>query len=223
MRMRGWMGVDRHLRDGAAPLLLPSCPREWGAEMAAPPFEQGLGALGGAARMGAGMQPAVAGAPPFIHTGVLPPSLLPCPRACAKGLRRTRGHANQGEPREAGTPPTLCVCTTPRAFRVHDPCAPPFRCHAPSSRMRDGVRRVACERWGAKGLCMWDDAWGCAHTPFPVMCEREALQRENMPFAQSPSLSPFPPTLGQVRGCAAPAVQPFPHKRSRAAGVAGQH
>ena len=165
------MGVDRHLRDGAAPLLLPSCPRERSVEMAASPFEQGLGALGGAARMGAGMQPAAAGAPPFIHTGVLPPPFRPAPVRMQRGRAEPEDMRTGGRQREAGTPPASRVRTI----------------------------------------------------PFPVMCEREALQRESAPFAQSPPLSPFPPTPGRVRRCAAPAVRPFPHKQSRAAGAAGRH
>lgn len=37
--------------------------------------------------------------------------------------------------------------------------------------MRDGVHKVACERWGAQGSCTGDER-GRAHTPFPLLCDR---------------------------------------------------
>ena len=63
--------------------------------------------------------------------------------------------------------------------------------------MRDGVRRVACKRWGVEGSCTRDDAWGRAHTPLPAgaMREREATQRKRVPFA-----SPHPLANGSATG-----------------------
>jgi hypothetical protein len=68
-----------------------------------------------------------------------------------------------------------------RTACAHDPAfVPRTRPSAPhlsratraSSRMRGGVCRVACERWGTR-----DDARGRAHTPFPArVCDR-GLQR----------------------------------------------
>jgi hypothetical protein len=82
-------------------------------------------------------------------------------------------------------PPLLHVSTTLCVSHMHNPSMPHLSgaTHA-LSHMWDSVHRVAGERWGMLGLCMWDNAQGHAHTPFPAgaMHEWEVTQRERVPF-----------------------------------------
>ena len=128
---------------------------------------------------------------PSLHLRAgMPFPLSPCPHARTMGPRPKVCEPG-GRRRGAGAP-THCVCarphalrvrTTPRAFRVHDPCAPPFVCHA---------------RWTAKGGVQGsgvrDDVWGRAHTPFPAMREWAATQKQRAPSAPS-----SPPQMGVRR------------------------
>ena len=169
---RGWT---------TAPFLLLPCPRERGAENAAPQSGKGPGAQGGTARMGGGTQLArQAPLPPFACGNALPPFAMP---PCAYNGAAPEGMRTGGAPKGSGRPHALRVRTTPRAFRVHDPCAPPFVCHA---------------RWTAKGGVQGsgvrDDVWGRAHTPFPAMREWAATQKQ-----RAPSAPPSPPQMGVRR------------------------
>ena len=107
-------------------------------------------------------------------------------------------HANRGAPKGSSAPPPLRVSTTPRASRVHDPCVPHLSgATRASSRMRDGVRRVACERWGTQGSCTRDARAGsCSH---PLPCRGDAGREQRVP---PPSCDRFPTNASRVTGAA---------------------
>ena len=189
-------GVDHRLRDGAAPLLLTPCPRERSAEKVAPPFGQGPG-VGGTARMGGGTQPARQAPPPSICVracGDAPPPFCPAPCTC-NGAAQNPKACEPGALKGSGPRPALRVCTTPRAFRVPDPYAPPFACHAhvvphAGRRAQGGMRKVGC-RGQAHGTTR-----GVVRTPPPRRCASRK-QRGSNPHR------PHPPQMGVRReeGC----------------------
>ena len=144
---------ERSLRRGggtATPLLLTPCPRERSAEKVAPPFRQGLG-VGGTARMGGGTQPAQQAPPPSICVRACkdaPPPFCPAPCTC-NGAAQNPKACELGALKGSGPRPALRVRTTLHAFRVPDPYAPPFACHAhvvphAGRRAQGGMRKVGC-------------------------------------------------------------------------------
>ena len=142
--------------------------------------------------MGGGTQPARQAPPPSICVRAGMP-LLPfaLPHAHAMGRRRTRRHPNRGALKGSGPRPALRVCTTPRAFRVPGPYAPPFACHAhivphAGRRAQGGMRKVGC-RGRARGTTR-----GVVRTPPPRRCASRK-QRGSNPHR------PRPPQMGVRR------------------------
>ena len=107
-----------------------------------------------------------------------------------------------------GAPSAWRVSTTPRAFRVHDPCTPPFGCHAlivthAGRRAQCGMRKVGCRGRAhrtAHGVVLAPPSLRCVKrrsrrgrgsaVPLQTGVRREEGQRRCSPHAPPPLPAP---------------------------------
>ena len=130
--------------------------------------------------MGGGTQPAWQAPPPSICVracGDAPPPFCPAPCTC-NGAAQNLKACEPGALKGSGPRPALRVRTTPCAFRVPDPYAPPFACHAhivphAGRRAQGGMRKVGC-RGRARGTTR-----GVVRTPPPRRCASRKQRRSN--------------------------------------------